>query len=53
MEFYCFGGNRHSGAQFLVPVVCYPMFKPHEVHDERGRLEVDHQIYLQSPELRR
>lgn len=29
------------------------MFKPHEVHDEHGRLEVDHQIYLQSPELRR
>lgn len=29
------------------------MFKPHEVYDERGRLEIDHQIYLQSPELRR
>ncbi len=40
------------GSQFLVPVVCYPMFKPHEIHDERGRLEVEHELYLQSPELR-
>lgn len=29
------------------------MFKPHEVHDDRERVEIDHQIYLQSPELRR
>ena len=28
------------------------MFKPYEIHDERERLEVDHQLYLQSPELR-
>ena len=45
--------NRTHGAQFLVPVVCYPMFKPHEVHDEQERLEIDHKLYLQSPELRR
>ena len=44
--------DRTHGAQFLVPVVCYPMFKPYEIHDERERLEVDHQLYLQSPELR-
>jgi hypothetical protein len=45
--------TRTQGAQFLVPVVCYPMFKPYEVHDEHERLEIDHKIYLQSPELRR
>ncbi|CAF1086786.1 unnamed protein product [Adineta steineri] len=39
------------GAQFLIPIVCYPMFKPHEIHDERERLEIDHKLYLQSPEL--
>ncbi|CAF2681095.1 unnamed protein product [Rotaria sp. Silwood2] len=39
------------GAQFLVPVVCYPMFKPYEVHDEHERVELDHEIYLHSPEL--
>jgi predicted Zn-dependent peptidase len=27
------------------------MFKPHEIHDERDRLEIDHKLYLQSPEL--
>jgi len=39
------------GAQFLIPIVCYPMFKPHEIHDEHERLEIDHKLYLQSPEL--
>ncbi|CAF3054094.1 unnamed protein product [Rotaria socialis] len=39
------------GAQFLVPVVCYPMFKPYEIHDEHDRVELDHKLYLQSPEL--
>ena len=43
---------RTHGAQFLVPIVCYPMFKPYEIHDEHERLEVDHKLYLQSPELR-
>jgi len=43
---------RTHGAQFLIPVVCYPMFKPYEIHDERERLEVDHKLYLQSPESR-
>jgi hypothetical protein len=28
------------------------MFKPYEIHDEHERLEIDHQLYLQSPELR-
>jgi hypothetical protein len=28
------------------------MFKPHELHDEKERLEIEHQLYLQSPELR-
>jgi hypothetical protein len=28
------------------------MFKPYEIHDERERLEVDHKLYLQSPESR-
>jgi hypothetical protein len=28
------------------------MFKPHEIHDEKDRLEVDHELYLQSPESR-
>jgi len=45
--------SRNHGAQFLVPVVCYPLFKPHEVQDQRERLEIDHQLYLQSPELRK
>jgi len=51
---YSIEGLRNEfvhGSQFLVPVVCYPMFKPHEIHDERERLEVDHTLYLQSPEL--
>ncbi|CAF1328028.1 unnamed protein product [Rotaria sordida] len=39
------------GAQFLVPIVCYPMFKPHEVNDEHERLELDHDLYSQAPEL--
>ncbi len=28
------------------------MFKPYEIFDERERLEVEHELYLQSPELR-
>jgi len=35
----------------LVPTVCYPMFKPYEIYDEKQRLELDHKLYLQSPEL--
>ncbi|CAF3714833.1 unnamed protein product [Adineta steineri] len=52
---YSIEGLRNEfthGSQFLVPVVCYPMFKPHEIHDERDRLEVDHELYLKSPESR-
>ncbi|CAF1113923.1 unnamed protein product [Adineta ricciae] len=51
---YSIEGLRNElthGAQFLVPIVCYPMFKPYEIHDEHERLEVDHKLYLQSPEL--
>ena len=44
--------RSNQGAQFLVPTVCYPSFKPYEIHDEKQRLEIDHQLYLQSPELR-
>ncbi len=28
------------------------MFKPYKIHDKKERIEVDHQLYLQSPELR-
>jgi hypothetical protein len=28
------------------------MFKPYEIYDEKQRLELDHKLYLQSPELR-
>jgi hypothetical protein len=28
------------------------MFKPHEIHDEKHRVELDRELYLQSPELR-
>jgi len=51
---YAIEGRRLDfiqGAQFLIPVVCYPQFKPHEVHDEKDRLQVDRDLYLQSMEL--
>ena len=50
--FIFFYNSSMNGAQFLIPVVCYPMFKPYEIHDERARIELDHELYLQSPELR-
>ena len=28
------------------------MFKPHEIHDQRERIEVENALYLKSPELR-
>ncbi|CAF0926785.1 unnamed protein product [Didymodactylos carnosus] len=42
--------NVH-GAQFLVPVVSCPLFKPYEIHDEKARIQVDRDLYLQTPEL--
>jgi hypothetical protein len=29
------------------------MFKPYEIHDEKERVEIEHQLYLKSPELRK